>query len=195
MNEERLALREKYNVVNLGFWIYIMSDFMLFAALFATFMVLRVGVANGPSPSQLLDPSYALIETVVLLVSSFCCGGMLLSFRFKKIAAGRLWLIATLILGITFLVLELHEFADFISAGHSWQQSAFLSGFFALVGTHGLHITVGLLWGFVLMAVLGKRSLNADVLRKFTLFAIFWHFLDIVWIFIFTVVYLMGGLT
>ena len=183
---------DKHTNAQLGFWLYLMTDLMLFASLFATYMVLRPSTAAGPGPKDLFEPRYALIETLILLASSFFCGIALLGTRYgkKKTALGFLTL--TIILGVAFITLELIEFTKFVHDGHSWQQSAFLSSFFTLVGTHGLHITIGLIWAISLGAYMAVHGLTANALRKFSLFALFWHFLDIVWIFIFTIVYLMG---
>lgn len=177
----------------IGFWLYLMTDCVLFASLFATYAVLRTATAGGPSAHQLFELSTALTETIILLTSSYTCGIALLGMhagRMKQMIGG---FVATFLLGAAFLTIELSEFAKFASAGHSWRQSAFLSSFFTLVGTHGLHITVGLIWLAVLLLVLKKRGLTDKLKRQITLFGLFWHFLDLVWIFIFTVVYLLGA--
>lgn len=185
---------EQYEKAELGFWLYLMTDIILFASLFATYMVLRPNVAGGPSAAELLDPRYALIETVVLLVSSFTCGIAALALRFKRTRLALAMLGATICFGAIFLALELFEFRELIHEGHTWQQSAFLSGFFTLVATHGLHITFGIIWGLVMLLYIAKRGSTANSVRKMTLFSLFWHFLDLVWIFIFTIVYLGAGL-
>lgn len=181
---------EQYEKAELGFWLYLMTDIILFASLFATYMVLRPSTAGGPSAADLLDPGYALIETIVLLTSSFTCGIAILALRFKYVRIAVAALGVTMLLGGIFLGLELSEFAELIRDGHTWQQSAFLSGFFTLVATHGLHITFGLLWAGVMASYVWKRGSTANSVRKLTLFSLFWHFLDLVWIFIFTIVYL-----
>lgn len=181
---------EQYEKAELGFWLYLMTDIILFASLFATYMVLRPNVAGGPSAAELLDPRYALIETVVLLISSFTCGIAALALRYKKTRLALGMLGATISFGVVFLALELFEFAELIHEGHTWQQSAFLSGFFTLVATHGLHIMFGIIWGVVMLLYIAKRGSTANSVRKMTLFSLFWHFLDLVWIFIFTIVYL-----
>lgn len=186
------SVTDKHTKAQLGFWLYLMTDLMLFASLFATYMVLKPGTAGGPSAHDLFEPEYALIETIILLVSSFACGLALLGMRYGKKWFALGWLGVTVLLGIAFLALELMEFGNFIREGHTWQQSAFLSSFFTLVGTHGLHITIGLIWATVLGAYIAMHGPTAHALRKFNLFALFWHFLDIVWIFIFTIVYLIG---
>lgn len=185
--EEVLA---QYDKAEYGFWLYLMTDIILFASLFATYMVLRSGTAGGASSADLLDPKYALVETVLLLTSSFAAGVAALALRFKRVNLALGMLGATLLLGLGFLALELNEFTALVREGHSWQASAFLSGFFTLVGTHGLHITVGLIWGSAMAFYIKKHGTTANSVRKFTLFSLFWHFLDLVWIFIFTIVYL-----
>lgn len=185
---------EQYEKTELGFWLYLMTDIILFASLFATYMVLRPSVAGGPGSAELLDPSYALIETIILLMSSFTCGIAVLALRFKRVGLSLASLVATLVLGATFIGLELYEFVELVREGHTWQQSAFLSGFFTLVATHGLHILFGLIWGSVMLYVIARRGSTAHSVRKMTLFSLFWHFLDLVWIFIFTIVYLGAAL-
>lgn len=176
----------------LGFWIYIMTDCMLFASLFAVYAVLQVGTAGGPSPRDIFELPLVLTETLLLLASSFMVG-MALWARSKQSLRGILSaLVATYLLGVGFLLIELYEFSSLVESGHDWTASAFLSAFFVLVGTHGLHIFVGLIWLVVLVVLLLRRGLNDDWTKKLGLFALFWHFLDLVWIFIFTVVYLVG---
>lgn len=189
----RASLSEKFQTVGLGFWLYLMTDMMLFASLFATYMVLKSGTADGPAAHDLFDPQYALIETLLLLTSSFMCGLAYLAARRKNRQAALSFLFGTLLLGVGFLWLEVQEFHAFAAAGHSWQTSAFLSGFFTLVGTHGAHIAIGLIWGLAITSYLLLKGISDDLLRKFSMFALFWHFLDVVWIFIFTIVYLLGA--
>ena len=189
MNDEVI---ERQNVEKFGFWIYVMSDIMLFGAFFATFMILRHSTAGGPSGHDLFDPSYVLIQTIALLASSLTAALALSAKKFGLLKQMKVQLILTGILGLVFLGMELNEFHNLVSEGHSWQASAFLSSFFALVGTHGLHITIGLLWLGVLLVLLFKRGLTSGLGRKLELFVIFWHFLDIVWIGIFTIVYMFG---
>jgi len=182
-----------------GFWVYLMTDLIMFAALFATFAVLRTATFGGPSFDALLSLNGALAETLILLTSSFTCGLAMLaaeqgvresntSKKWQVIA----WLGVTFALGATFLGLELHEFAGLVAGGNGPQVSAALSSFFTLVGTHGLHIAVGLLWMIVAMVMVARRGLMPGVSFKLQRLALFWHFLEIVWIFIFTIVYLMG---
>lgn len=184
---------EQREITELGFWIYLMTVLMLFAALFATFWVLRDGVNGGPSGHDLFDTQYALVETILLLASSVACGISFISLKFGKVKQS-LWLLgATIALGLGFLGMEINEFMQLIADGNGPNASAFLSGFFTLVGTHGLHIAIGLLWAIILLLTLLRRKADQHLLRKFGLFTLFWHFLDLVWIFIFSVVYLIGG--
>lgn len=177
-----------------GFWVYIMTDCILFASLFATYAVLRSASFGGPTEKELFDLPFILTETLILLTSSFTCGlAMLAVYRQRKQQA-LLWFGITFALGAVFLGMELYEFAHLIHEGNDWQRSAFLSAFFTLVGTHGLHITVGLLWIAVLCVQVVQRGLTAPVSRRLGLLSLFWHFLDIVWIFIFTIVYMVGAI-
>lgn len=176
----------------IGFWLYLMTDCILFASLFATYVVLRGATAGGPDAKELFELPLVLAETVILLLSSFTCGLALLGLKAKNVPWTLAAMFTTYVLGVAFLTIEISEFTKFITEGNGWQQSAFLSAYFTLVGTHGLHIFVGLLWIVVLAIVIVKRGLTAKVTRQLTLFGLFWHFLDLVWIFLFTVVYLMG---
>lgn len=176
----------------LGFWIYLMTDCVLFATLFATYAVLQSATADGPSASHLFEMPFVLAETMILLASSFTVGlGVLLAARGYRRGA-LLSLVVTFLLGATFLTMELTEFAKFSAEGAGWTTSAFLSAFFVLVGTHGAHIAVGLLWMAVMMFRLWKYKGKQVDIARLGLLGLFWHFLDIVWIFIFTFVYLMG---
>lgn len=177
-----------------GFWIYLMTDLVLFATLFATYAVLRDSTFGGPSGKELFDLPFVLTETILLLTSSFTCGLALIGAQLGKKKMVLLCLGLTFALGAGFLGMEFYEFAHLINEGHSWQASAFLTAFFTLVGTHGAHIAVGLLWMAVLAVFIIKRGLNANITKRLTLFSMFWHFLDVIWIFIFTIVYLLGAL-
>ncbi len=177
-----------------GFWVYLMTDLIIFAVLFAAFVVLRGETFGGPSGRELFELPFSLAETMILLTSSFTCSLATYSvFREKKNQVV-FWFAVTFILGIAFLYLEVSEFHKLIREGNSWRRSAFLSSFFALVGTHGFHISVGLLWMFVQMISTGLRGLTSLETSKIFRLALFWHFLDVVWIFIFTIVYAMGHL-
>ncbi len=175
-----------------GFWVYLMTDCVLFATLFATYAVLHGSTYGGPSGRELFDLPYVLMQTLLLLVSSFTSGLALLATRLSDKKKVVVWLVVTFILGASFLALELHEFTKLVIEGNSWKRSAFLSAFFTLVGTHGLHITFGLLWASVLAGQIFAKGFTAPVIRRITCFTMYWHFLDVVWIFIFTIVYLMG---
>lgn len=177
---------------SLGFWIYLMTDCVLFASLFATFVVLRGNIFGGPSGSDLFSLPYVLIETILLLTSSFICGLALLAARAGNRRGLYISLTVTFLLGAAFLGMEMHEFAGLVQEGHSWNRSGFLSAFFTLVGTHGAHISVGLIWIVITVWQIYKRGIDHTAVKRLQLFSMFWHFLDIVWIFIFTIVYLLG---
>jgi cytochrome o ubiquinol oxidase subunit III len=175
----------------LGFWIYLMTDCVLFATLFASYAVLRHNTDGGHSAHELFSLPLALSQTLILLTSSLSCGLALLSAQHQpKIA--RNWLIVTGMLGALFLGLEINEFVGLVQEGAAWHRSAFLSSFFTLVGTHGGHIMVGLVWIGFLIWRLSNKDKSAQLQRQIKLFGLFWHFLDIIWIFIFSIVYLFG---
>lgn len=175
-----------------GFWVYLMTDLLMFGVLFATYSVLHGSIFNGPSGKQIFDLPFALTETIILLTSSFTCGLAIWAVRNNNKNQVFLWFGITFLLGLSFLGLELTEFHKLATEGNNWQRSAFLSSYFTLVGTHGLHITVGLLWMLITLIKLKSKGLTPSITRKLTLLSLFWHFLDIVWIFIFTIVYLIG---
>jgi cytochrome o ubiquinol oxidase subunit III len=177
----------------LGFWLYIMTDCLLFACLFATFAVLRNNTFGGPAGSELFSLPFVLIETLLLLTSSYTAGLGLLAAKHQMKRQTLLWFGLTFLLGLAFLGMEVNEFHALVQEGHSWRVSGFLSAFFTLVGTHGLHITTGLLWMGVLMLTIAKQGLSTISIKRLTMLSMFWHFLDIIWIFIFTVVYLFGA--
>lgn len=178
----------------LGFWIYLMTDCLLFGSLFATFAVLRTHTFGGPGGPELFDLPFVLLETMILLTSSFTVGLAILGSTrgYKKQTI--FWLIATFVLGAAFLTLELSEFTHLAAEGNDWARSAFLSSYFTLVGTHGLHIAVGLLWLGVMIFRLWRHKFKRVDINRLALFGLFWHFLDVVWIFIFSLVYLIGGM-
>lgn len=177
-----------------GFWLYLMTDCVLFASLFATYAVLHNNVYGGASSADLFSLPYALIETLILLTSSFTCGLAVISAKFNKKNQTILLFSLTLLLGVMFLSLEINEFVKLAHDGNSWHKSGFLSSYFTLVGTHGLHITIGLIWMVTMLFRLTKKNIGISVMRQITMLSLFWHFLDVVWIFIFTIVYLYGGL-
>lgn len=190
-HQAELATRDE--TAQFGFWVYLLSDVMIFGALFATFMILRHNTAGGPSAEEIFEPHYVLMQTMLLLASSFTCAVALLAARHEKLREMRYYLLATLALGAMFLLLELVEFYKLSAEGITWQTSAFLSSWFALVGTHGLHILIGLTWLATLLVHIRKaRTLSPHMLRRLGLFGLFWHFLDLVWIAIFTIVYMFG---
>lgn len=184
--------RDTYSRTIFGFWVYLMTDCILFATLFATYAVLHQNIAGGPSAKEIFNLPYVLVETMILLTSSFTSGMGVLAAHHRNANHTLKWFAATFGLGILFLVMELNEFSELVRAGHSWQQSAFLSSFFTLVGTHGFHIASGLVWMAVMFGQILTKGINVQVIRRLTCLGLFWHFLDVVWIFIFTIVYLMG---
>lgn len=190
MNEVELA--HKRDTHQLGFWAYIMTDCMLFASMFATYMILKNATAGGPGTHELFDLGYALILTLMLLTSSYSAGLANLALHHGRRREFIGYLGVTIVLGIGFLIMELREFALLISEGHGPDASAFLSAFFTLVGLHGAHIAIGLVWAIVLAWAMWRQGQHVDMKRKFGLFSIYWHFLDVVWIFIFTIVYALG---
>jgi len=178
-----------------GFWIYLMTDLVIFAVLFAAYIVLRNSTFGGPSGRDLFQLSTAFAETMILLTSSFTCS-LATYFVFRRQKNWVVfWFAATFLLGMSFLYLEISEFSDFIGKGAGWQRSGFLSSFFTLVGTHGLHISIGLLWMLVTLIATWFRGLKESDISRIFRMAYFWHFLDVVWIFIFSVVYAMGLLS
>nr|WP_320415119.1 cytochrome o ubiquinol oxidase subunit III [Lysobacter changpingensis] len=178
----------------LGFWIYLLSDLMIFACLFATFGVLGRSYAAGPSGADLFDLKLVAVNTAVLLLSSITYGFAMLSMQARRKAGVIGWLVVTGLLGAAFLGIELYEFHHMIHLGAGPQRSAFLSAFFALVGTHGLHVFFGVIWLVVLCLQVRKHGLTRANTRRVACLSMFWHFLDVVWIGVFTFVYLMGSL-
>ena len=186
-------LTSKRIVAAFGFWIFLLSDIIMFSALFAAYAVLRTATADGPTPAQLFANSNVGLETVCLLFSSFTCGLAMLTARKGLKQFTLFFLTLTGVLGATFLAIELREFADFLRSGAGPTRSAFLSSFFALVGWHGLHVACGLLWLGTMMAQLSVRGFQPYIMRRLASFSLFWHALDIVWVAVFTVVYLLGS--
>ncbi len=180
-------------IVGYGFWIFLLSDFVMFSGFFASFAVLSGATAGGPSGRELFDLQNVAIETACLLLSSFACGMASLAVGVRNQLWTQLSLVVTGLLGLAFLVLELKEFAELIAKGDGPQRSAFLSAFFTLVGCHGLHVSVGLLWMGTMMAQIFAKGFTPNMLRRFMCFSLFWHALDIIWVAVFTVVYLIGA--
>jgi cytochrome o ubiquinol oxidase subunit III len=179
-------------VVAYGFWIFLLSDIVMFSALFAAYAVLVRATAGGPTGAELFNQGSVAIETLCLLASSYTCGMMTLAISSYRRGATYLFAVVTFLLGAAFLALELREFGNMIAAGAGPERSAFLSAFFTLVGCHGLHVSAGLIWLVVMMAQLAVKGFRATVERRLLCFALFWHALDIIWVWLFTVVYLMG---
>jgi cytochrome o ubiquinol oxidase subunit 3 len=177
-------------VVGFGFWLFLLSDIILFAALFAAYAVLSDASAGGPTGGELFDRRHVFQETLCLLASSVTCGFGMLAVSRADSRALYGWMIATFVLGAMFLSMEVVEFSHMLSAGAGPSRSAFLSAFFALVGTHGLHVSGGLAWLLVMLLQVGTLGFQPMVTRRFLCFSLFWHALDIVWIGVFTIVYL-----
>lgn len=178
----------------LGFWLYLMSDCLLFAGLFATYAVLSNSFAGGPTGADIFDLPLVALNTSFLLLSSITYGFAVLQMQLKRVNGTLLWLGVTGLFGAAFIGLELYEFAHLLSEGYGPQRSAFLTAFFALVGTHGLHVSFGIIWLIVLIVQVKRFGLNAENGRRLMCLSMFWHFLDVVWIGVFTFVYLMGVL-
>jgi cytochrome o ubiquinol oxidase subunit 3 len=178
----------------LGFWIYLMSDCLIFAILFACYAVLGGNYAAGPGPKDLFDLDLVAVNTAMLLFSSITYGFAMVAMQRGSLNGTRAWLAVTGLFGAAFLGIELYEFAHLIHEGATPQRSAFLSAFFTLVGTHGLHVTFGIIWLVTLIVQLGRHGLIAANQRRVACLSMFWHFLDVVWIGVFTLVYLMGML-
>ena len=174
-----------------GFWVYLMTDCILFGTLFATFAVMRTSFAGGPTGKQLFEIPGVAYETAALLLSSITYGFAMLCAYQQKVGLVRFWLVVTFVLGLCFLTIEVREFAGLVAEGAGPDRSAFLSIFFTLVGTHGLHVTCGLIWMSVLLSqTVGKSSLSSTAIKRLSCLSLFWHFLDIVWICVFSFVYL-----
>jgi len=182
-------------IVGYGFWIFLLSDFVMFACFFATYAVLQGQTAGGPTARDVVDPTRVAVETTALLLSSFTCG---LSFAATN-ARNKLWtqvfLGLTGLLGLIFVLLELQEFIELAQRGATPQRSAFLTAFFSLVGCHGLHVTLGGVWLATMMAQLQVKGFRREIMHRLVCFNLFWHALDIIWVALFSVVYLMGSLT
>jgi cytochrome o ubiquinol oxidase subunit 3 len=180
-------------VVGFGFWIFLLSDIVMFSAFFATYAVLSGETDGGPSGRELFDLRNTAVQTGLLLASSFACGLASVAVEVRSMRWTQGALIVTGLLGAGFLALEAREFAGMIAQGAGPSRSAFLSAFFALVGLHGLHVSVGLLWLGTMMAQVFAKGFRPDILRRLLCFTLFWHALDIIWVGVFTIVYLMGA--
>jgi cytochrome o ubiquinol oxidase subunit III len=177
-------------VAAFGFWLFLLSDIIVFAALFAAYTVLSGETNGGPSGVELFDKRHVLVETACLLASSFSCGMMMIAMERRSASLTYFWSLVTAALGVKFLWLEIAEFADMVQRGAGPTRSAFLSSFFTLVGTHGLHVTIGIAWLVVMMLQIATIGFRPMIVRRLFCFSLFWHALDIVWIGVFTVVYL-----
>ena len=182
-------------VVGFGFWLYLISDIVIFGALFAAYAVLSSATDGGPTGMQLFDRGHVFGETLCLLASSISCGFMAIEIERRNVLGTYAWAAVTFALGSLFLGLELSEFGAMIASGAGPQRSAFLSAFFTLVGCHGLHVTAGLLWLLTMMAQVFAKGYRPDILRRMLCFSLFWHALDIIWVALFSMVYLMGVAT
>ena len=178
----------------LGFWMYLMSDCLIFAVLFAAYAVLGNSYAGGPSPKEIFELPLVAVNTAMLLFSSITYGFAMLSMEEGRQRVMQMWLVFTGLFGLAFLSIEMYEFATLIHEGAGPTRSAFLSSFFTLVGTHGLHVTMGLIWLVTLMVQVAKKGLIPANQRRLMCLSMFWHFLDVIWIGVFTFVYLMGML-
>ncbi|MFB8344443.1 cytochrome o ubiquinol oxidase subunit III [Brucella cytisi] len=182
------------NSTTLGFWLYLMSDCLIFAVLFATYGVLGRNYAAGPSPADLFDLNLVAINTAMLLLSSITYGFAMLQMQRDEKIATLFWLAITGIFGAAFLAIEIYEFSHLIREGAGPGRSAFLSSFFTLVGTHGLHVTFGIIWLITLMLQVMRHGLIVENRRRLMCLSMFWHFLDVIWIGVFSFVYLLGVL-
>ena len=178
----------------LGFWMYLMSDCLIFAILFAVYAVLGGNYAAGPAPKDLFDLPLVAVNTSMLLFSSITYGFAMLAMYRNRVARTQAWLAVTGLFGLCFLGIELYEFAHMVHLGATPQRSGFLSAFFILVGTHGLHVTFGIIWLVTLMIQVGQKGLIQANKRRLMCLSLFWHFLDVIWIGVFTFVYLFGML-
>ncbi len=186
-------LASKRIISGFGFWIFLLSDIVMFSAFFAAYAVLSGNTADGPSGKDLFNLSNVAIETGCLLLSSFTCGIASIGARAHNVLMYYGGMAVTFLFGAIFLFLEMHEFAGLVAQGAGPTRSAFLSAFFTLVGCHGLHVTMGLLWLLTMMAQVFAKGFRADILRRVLCFSLFWHALDIIWVAVFTVVYLYGA--
>ena len=186
--------QSKSIVVPYGFWLFVLSDMVLFSALFATYASLAHATDGGPTSGELFHRNLVAVETMALLVSSFVCGLAMITAKRANMLWTQIWLLVTAALGLVFLSIELYEFTSMIAEGAPPQRSAFLSAFFTLVGCHGAHVTCGLLWIGTMMAQIWAKGFQPHIMRRLLCLSVFWHALDIIWVAIFTIVYLIGTL-
>ena len=190
-------LKKEHHVENgsmLGFWLYLMNDSLIFAVLFACYGVLGTSYAGGPGPAELFELDLIAVNTALLLVSSITFGFAMIAMQNHNVKLMMIWFAVTGLLGAGFIAIELHEFSHLIHIGAGPGRSAFLSSFFTLVGCHGLHVTFGIIWLLTMMVQVSRRGVDPVMQRRVSCLSMFWHFLDIVWIGVFTFVYLMGVL-
>ena len=197
MDQNTFYLKEEHHVENgsmLGFWLYLMNDSLIFAILFACYGVLGNNYAGGPGPTELFELNLIAVNTGLLLVSSITFGFVMIAMQNRNVRQMMIWFAVTGLLGAGFIAIELYEFNHLIHIGAGPDRSAFLSSFFTLVGCHGLHVTFGIIWLITMMVQVSKRGVDPVMWRRVSCLSLFWHFLDIVWIGVFTFVYLMGVL-
>ena len=180
-------------VTGFGFWIFLLSDIVMFSCFFAAYAVLHGQTAGGPKGSELFDLRSVAAETAFLLLSSFTCGLAMIAADVRNLRWYQIGMAVTCLFGLGFLALEFREFADLVGRGAGPTRSAFLSSFFTLVGCHGVHVSAGILWLLTMMAQVFAKGFRADIMRRLLCFALFWHALDIIWVAIFSVVYLLAG--
>ncbi len=188
------VLHQPEGTLKFGFWVYLMTDCVLFASFFATYIVLRNNTFGGPAGHDIFNLNYVLVETIILLISSFTSGLAMLAVQNKEKGQALMLFGVTLLLGLTFLFMEVSEFRNLIADGNGPARSGFLSSYFSLVGLHGLHIAAGSIAMAIGMFQIMKKGLTESISERLNCLSLFWHFLDIIWIFIFTIVYLMGAL-
>lgn len=192
VQEDHSHHQQETSLKTLGFWIFLITDVIMFATLFATYIVLRNNTNGGPTAAELFQLPLVIVNTFLLLTSSFTSGLAILAMHQGRLKQLLRWLAVTVLLGAAFIGLEVYEFVHMVNTGATMQTSAFLSAFYTLVGAHGFHVSVGLVWMVGLMLQLRKRGITPVTERKVTTISIYWHFLDAVWIFVFSIVYLMG---
>jgi cytochrome o ubiquinol oxidase subunit 3 len=193
LDSEHAGPASKRIVTAYGFWIFILSDMVMFSCFFAAYAVLLGETDGGPSGAELFNLKNVAVETACLLLSSFVCGMASIAAEVRNHMWFQISMAITCVLGLAFLAIEFHEFADLVARGAGPSRSAFLSAFFTLVGCHGLHVSGGILWLLTMMAQVFAKGFRADILRRFLCFALFWHALDIIWVAVFSVVYLLGS--